>query len=60
MRSNVVTDILVKRDDRLQPDSRSIYHIQTTTIQQTTNAILRRKTHKKQIIGRTKNSTITT
>jgi hypothetical protein len=29
----VVTDILVKRDDRFQPDSRSIYHIQTTTIQ---------------------------
>jgi hypothetical protein len=39
MRSNVVTDILVKRDDRLQPDSRSIYHIQTTTIQQTLSSV---------------------
>jgi hypothetical protein len=38
MRSNVlpefvVTDILGNRDDLLQPDSRSIYPIQTITLQ---------------------------
>jgi hypothetical protein len=44
----VVTYILVKPDDRLQPDSRSIYQ------QQPYNTIVRRKPHEKQIIGRAK------